>query len=379
MQSAALDLCLLTMPAMASQVEVQTMQCPPGLQLGSGCRPLLPAGASPSTQVGKDDIVKEVTSAVREHIDLKTTAAMEALWHKGQKAMQFIQQQHQQQTEKLQSQLVACTDNYRKLERENVLLRANLEALMSHLTMLVSLSPPGPSPSPNWTPSPLGSGPSPFFPWNPGMAAAMASKAAGAEAAASPRDDGWVPVSLPNTPKQSDSTSSGPGLSDAAAARWTEKGAVPAEPEAGEKALTSEAAVRRDWVTITRPKAKEAQTQTFTLTLRRADTVPLGLDVVGEDGGGCLTVQSIRPGGAVEAWNRQCPGELREIQPGDRIVCINDHEDATAMREECLTKHLVKMTVVRTVSKPPPQTSFRAEALSFIPEGSTLESARGLL
>ena len=42
-------------------------------------------------------------------------------------------------------------------------------------------------------------------------------------------------------------------------------------------------------------------------------------------------VEKILPGGAIEAWNKQCPGEVREI-PGDRIVMINGHEDSEAMR-----------------------------------------------
>ena len=44
--------------------------------------------------------------------------------------------------------------------------------------------------------------------------------------------------------------------------------------------------------------------------------------VPGEDG---LLVERVLPGGAVEAWNRQCPGDFREIRPGDRepgLVCI---------------------------------------------------------
>lgn len=36
--------------------------------------------------------------------------------------------------------------------------------------------------------------------------------------------------------------------------------------------------------------------------------------MTGEDG---LLVEKILPGGAIEAWNKQCPGEIREIRPGD--------------------------------------------------------------
>lgn len=76
--------------------------------------------------------------------------------------------------------------------------------------------------------------------------------------------------------------------------------------------------------------------------------MPLGLDVIGEAESEFLLVDGIRLGGAVEAWNRQCHGDAREIRRGDRIININGAKDAASMREECLSKHLLKMTVVRT-------------------------------
>ena len=39
----------------------------------------------------------------------------------------------------------------------------------------------------------------------------------------------------------------------------------------------------------------------------------------GEEG---LLVEKILPGGAIEAWNKQCPGEVREIRPGDSAPCM---------------------------------------------------------
>lgn len=96
---------------------------------------------------------------------------------------------------------------------------------------------------------------------------------------------------------------------------------------------------------------------TFSLTLRRADNVPLGLDVVGEPETDWLLVEDIRLGGAVEAWNRQCHGDAREIRRGDRIIMINGAKDAESMQEECLKKHLLRMSVVRCA---PAQASSRA-------------------
>jgi len=84
----------------------------------------------------------------------------------------------------------------------------------------------------------------------------------------------------------------------------------------------------------------------FTLTLRRADHVPLGLDVRGETGETYLAVDAVLPGGAVESWNRLA-GNSRDIRAGDRIIEINKAEDVDAMREECRTQHLLRLTVLR--------------------------------
>jgi len=337
------------MPSVALQCEA----IPPGLESGSGCRPLQPAGVAPvrssSEQVLKEDLINEVTTAVREHIDWKTASAVEVLWQKGQKAMQYMQQQHQAQTEKLQSQLLACTESYRHLERENTVLRTNLEALMKHITLLVG--PPTPVAQSPISLGPFSHGPSPFFPpWMNQSAVPKAAASESQETADSPREEDLLPAPLPETPKHETTAATAAAASSAGTERT-----LSVESDNSEKptqASGSSEKPRQDWVTISRPKeTKQAMSTfpTFTLTLRRADSVPLGLDVTGETGGECLTVQAVRPGGAVEAWNRQCPGEMREIRAGDRIICINDMEDANAMREECVTKHLLKMTVVRPI------------------------------
>jgi hypothetical protein len=128
------------------------------------------------------------------------------------------------------------------------------------------------------------------------------------------------------------------------------------------------------------------QAPAFSLTLRRADNVPLGLDIVGESDDEWLTVEGIRLGGAVEAWNRQCHGDAREIRRGDRIVMINGAKDAEAMKEECLTKHLLRMSVMRgqavdsAAAHPPTSAAvsaaaasgndggLRADAAEFVPQ-----------
>merc|ERR1712194_323021 len=101
------------------------------------------------------------------------------------------------------------------------------------------------------------------------------------------------------------------------------------------------------------PAGAEAQKKndktTFVFTLLRADNVPLGLQVDGESGDRFLAVLQVQPGGAVEAWNRQCAGEIREIRAGDRIVKINNADEADAMREQCKSKLLLKLSVERDI------------------------------
>lgn len=89
----------------------------------------------------------------------------------------------------------------------------------------------------------------------------------------------------------------------------------------------------------------------FSITLRKADGVSLGLSVTANEEGKALIVEAIVPGGAVESWNRQfvddCTGE-RVVVPGDRIVRVNGIEkDVARMLEACTTQRLVKLLVAR--------------------------------
>merc|ERR1711957_682862 len=105
---------------------------------------------------------------------------------------------------------------------------------------------------------------------------------------------------------------------------------------------------------------------TFTFTILRAANVPLGLQVEGDAGDTFLTVRSVMVDGAVEAWNRQCYGETREVRPNDRMIKINKVEEADAMRNECAHKTLLKITIERDV--PAVQCGgLRADADEFVP------------
>lgn len=403
----------------ASQVEVQA---PPGLEMIPGAGTIGLGGFAEETseetlrlqaqaeQELKDELVREVTAAVREHIDIKTTAAVDSLWGRGQKAIEYLQKQQMTQSEHLRAQLAACAESYRKLEQENALLRSGLEALMKHLTM--AFGPP-----------PHMQGSAPFFPQSPQVpvpsppaAAPAAEPPAAAPAAAtapaaaqvgmpkpstvgvrgdtedfhtpaaspqrtSPADDllctpqlatqqlphvPGFPAAAPETPAAS------AGEATEAVAAGTPSGGTGSEPAGTSEAAPSSVAAPPSHSQTAGPAGNASPAPPFSLTLRRADNVPLGLDVRGDSGEACLIVEAVRPGGAIEAWNRQCAGDTREIRTGDRIVKINSAEDADSMREQCLTKHLLKMTVQRgSVGEAERASSgLRADADEFVPQAS---------
>jgi hypothetical protein len=102
-----------------------------------------------------------------------------------------------------------------------------------------------------------------------------------------------------------------------------------------------------------------AEEATFTVTLRKADGASLGLKISCDDSANALLVESVLPGGAVEAWNRQCTGDLhrffaggpgpqRAVIPGDRIIEVNGISgDPPRLSSECASKRLLKIKVQR--------------------------------
>lgn len=396
----------------SSQVEVQAPPGPPpGLVDVGGCHlpqfdQRSPGGnAKECLQDLKDELIREVTEGVREQIEIKTAAAMDSLWQRGQRALTYLHKQQTTQAEQLQSQLAACAESYRNLECEHAMLRSSLEALMKHLTLVF-----GPPPHMQPPSAQINHPQSPFFPQQaqnqtqtmaspPGIfpvsptppktttaMTPMESSGGGHndfDNFHTPTDSPHVEgdkkatsvdevstVATPQVPQNTNSsvfasvgttdtsTASGGAVSDSIGPASSE--ASPALPPTMADGSNASASVL-------------APPQSFTLTLRRADHVPLGLDVGVVNGAPCLFVEAVKPGGAVEAWNRQCSGEAREIRVGDHIIMINGVEDALAMQEECLTKYLLRMTVVRGTSdlpkgKPHTASGLRADADEFVPQ-----------
>jgi len=120
----------------------------------------------------------------------------------------------------------------------------------------------------------------------------------------------------------------------------------------------------------------------FSITIHKAGGTALGLltTAIGKENG-VLRIDGVQPGGAAEAWNRQCWGSgaaEKVLLPGDTVVSVNDvGEDSAAMMVECDTQSLLRFMVVRNSLQPTPRmpvvglpgkfTSFRAEAPEFVP------------
>jgi len=380
------------------------VDAPPGLQhmgCGFGGAPLSPYQASSPPQPPgdmKDELIREVTDAVREHIETKTSSAVEVLWQRGQKALQQMQQNQLNQTAALRAQLEAHAETQKKLERDNAMLRQALEALVTRLSGV--LSQPHAARAQPQIPSPKQFQPTMMPPFLESADPSQASEFADAAALALSKASSQVAGSLPEGMHTTASTSSGtnrvasiktsevkrvsfdckpdniePEVESFHTPAGSPQSAATQAPEAVSMSVTTAASQLPSVPSMPGfpppvravQKQSQASVPTFSLILRRADNVPLGLDVRGDDNETCLLVESVLPNGAVEAWNKQCPDNARIIKAGDRIIKINDAEDSDAMREQCINKYLLRLTVVRGQTTSQHMGSLRADADEFVP------------
>lgn len=141
------------------------------------------------------------------------------------------------------------------------------------------------------------------------------------------------------------------------------------------------------------PPEEPVDAYVFGLTLRVADGAEIGLVCSSSpvhSTSPFLRIESITPGGAAEAWNRQCGGSgaaEKVLRPGDKIVRVNDESrSADLMLAECKSARLLRLQVVRVGEEAeeakeaeeaelqPPGASpskLRAEAVEFVPGSSS--------
>jgi len=257
----------------------------------------------PRPGANRSALVQEVTSVVHEHIDRSMVATVNAAWEKGQHMFQRLQQQSADQGAHLEQQLAHCLSSQQQIHRDNEQLRQAISALMQQLDSITS---PGTA--------------SAYRATSPAVEASQASSLAAVAAQAVAVAKAQIQDSSPVVPIDSQTTPS-------------------AEPQ--------NVSIQPDSKSV----PEEAGDTSFNMTLRRADDVPVGLELSVSDDGQHLIVEAVRPGGAVDSWNRQCSGDLRQIRQGDRLARINGVEGACAMLAQCRDKHLLKLFIERHVGE----------------------------
>jgi len=66
--------------------------------------------------------------------------------------------------------------------------------------------------------------------------------------------------------------------------------------------------------------------------------------------GRALCVTDVKPGGAIDSWNRQCvggPSAGKAVNPGDKVVAVNGVTEPQAMLQELHERRMLGLAVVR--------------------------------
>mmetsp|Transcript_107592 Transcript_107592/g.335491 ORF Transcript_107592/g.335491 Transcript_107592/m.335491 type:complete len:394 (-) Transcript_107592:94-1275(-) len=131
----------------------------------------------------------------------------------------------------------------------------------------------------------------------------------------------------------------------------------PAAPSS-ETPSTARSAAGSESSTAWSSGSDEVDAFVFGLTLRLADGAELGLTTSQAGRDRHLRIEGVLPGGAAEAWNRQCGSSgaaEKVLLPGDKIVSVNDvAADPQAMLVECGSRRLLRFQIVRTGCSAPP-------------------------
>mmetsp|Transcript_20488 Transcript_20488/g.66279 ORF Transcript_20488/g.66279 Transcript_20488/m.66279 type:complete len:309 (+) Transcript_20488:106-1032(+) len=122
----------------------------------------------------------------------------------------------------------------------------------------------------------------------------------------------------------------------------------------------------------------------FNFTLRKANGADLGLNVITIEHQRVLRVESVRAGGAVDAWNRQCAGGScadKVVHPGDLVINVNGVSfDPPKMLQECRDKQLLRLTILRRdpILCGPPLVPMPAKAKGSPPQRTAAAAAAAL-
>jgi len=259
----------------------------------------------------KSELAMDIAQAVVEKLDIdrKLDERMKELMLRGDRIFRDIQLRQEQSTEALCRSVGMCLESQRAFQEEHQRLLAAVKDLA---TMVIPFTPLG-------------------------------SQALEAQAACQARAAAIVEETEALKKQMEDHRLSAACAVAAAAAQTSAQlPPTPSQAQVPQLPPTSSAA------------AVQPGVGTFSITLRKADDVSLGLSVntdEKEDKDVALIVEGVLPGGAVESWNRQCFGDAtgeRVVVAGDRIIRVNGIDgDVQKMLEECTTQRLVKLVIAR--------------------------------
>eukprot|EP00448_Togula_jolla_P002428 CAMPEP_0170603792 /NCGR_PEP_ID=MMETSP0224-20130122/19094_1 /TAXON_ID=285029 /ORGANISM="Togula jolla, Strain CCCM 725" /LENGTH=476 /DNA_ID=CAMNT_0010928683 /DNA_START=100 /DNA_END=1530 /DNA_ORIENTATION=- len=344
-------------------------------------------------------VIEAIKEAVLRDVDDRVAGKSEELWQRGRKALNQMQLKQKEKTNRLAEDVAKCHERQRALEAENEKLQQVLTQLASRFQMLGAAFAPQASCA-NVT------GAADGFGCGLGDAQAPAALATPPHGSQDRNAELFAPFTpVPGASNAEGKDSRGDGkLPEVPAFPFP---ASPAAPLSLAKALGTQTPQRTplslaNSLTPAPSPNSEASAPhylaggctTFTFTLRKAEGCELGLNVSHHEGGTpVLQVESVRPDGAVEAWNRQCQGTAsaeKAVLPGDKITSVNKvSNDPIKMLEECKEKQLLRLTIVRgdypqdvsggllpaKAPSTPSTTKLRADASVFVPMSSGDASA----
>ncbi|CAK9053820.1 Thylakoid lumenal 15.0 kDa protein 2 [Durusdinium trenchii] len=320
----------------------------------------------------REAILEAIRELVLSEVEFKVHEKSEEMLIKGKQVVAQMQHRHREKTQQLHEEIDRCQKKQQELESENGRLKQTLQELASQFTLIGNTylnglngkemaSPDSvstadadtePTQALPLTPKPYGERVDglpevPNFPFTPVPVAGCSPPAISIAESLGPRTPQRTPVSLLQS--------------------LTPSAAVPPSP------FTVNGFASPGLV---------AGCGIFSFTLRKADGTDLGLNVSHNMEDRCLCVESIREGGAIEAWNRQCglgtPFAEKAVFHGDKIISVNHVcYDPNAMLQECRDKQLLKLTIARgNVPLPAPPQELRAEASEFVPGSATKEEEK---
>lgn len=288
-------------------------------------------------------LVETLKNALMRDAEERMTQQLQAVWRKGQEATTAFQREQEKGLADLEEMVATFRKSQQVLEEQNKSLKQAVIALSSRLLVMADSLDASPS---------FG-----------GVAGPC-----------------W---GLPPTPSASSSLPGAPPGLDQVMGDESDVGVSCKAPAPTAAPLSLANALGFGVRSIEEP----VDAYVFGLTLRVADGAEMGLVCSTspvDSTSPFVRIESIMPGGAAEAWNRQCGSSgaaEKVLRPGDKIVRVNDQaHSADQMLKECKSARLLRLQVVRVgegVEEVKEQalgaspSKLRAEAVEFVPGGSS--------